>query len=961
LTTTAARRKTARPFLLNISRQITSATSFNIKFMKLAVFYIALFAFAITASGQAAFAQNAKGKISGKIIDKRNGEGLIGATVQVEGTTTGAAADLEGQFLLALDPGNYTLVYTYISYKTAKMEITVKPGEVTFANMTMEENKTELREVVITNTAVKSTDLAVLTERKNAAQVSDGVSAELIRKTPDRTTSDVLKRVTGASIQEGKFAVIRGMNDRYNAGYLDGALLPSTEADRKAFAFDAVPANLIDNLQIVKAGTPEMLGDFGGGVIKITTKLVPEKLTQTFSIAGQMNSITTFKDFSEFKKYGGESFNILSDQRNLPAFADNALKSTTSFPSAEEARRFADIASKFNNDWSNSNIKAPINTRLAYSLGFPIRISDTKKVGILMALNYANTRKISQGEVNSYDGGGQVAAFKDNMYQQNITDGGIFNVNYLSNSTKINFRNLLNINTDFNTTQRSGPASVSDNVTVRNVANMVSYNRLFNSILSVKQIVGKEMLLHASVNYANVHRKIPDYRIASYSVTPDDDNYKMALGDFFNSSTGRFTSDLKEQLYGTNLKLTKQFADPAKTDVRVGLFMQNRKRDFSSRSFVYGGNPPGDLSYNPATDLSSQHVGPSKLYLVEKTSDDIAYYNGKSTVAAGFVELDQKFFDKLRVVYGVRYEHADIRVTNDKTSQDFAHINEGNFLPSANLTYSLTERTNLRASYFSSVNRPEFRELAPFSFYVFDKNAEIRGNKDLQVANLRNYDLRFEFFPSGSQIISAGAFYKSILNPVEFSIDITQPFTTFTYQNEKGASVYGLEFEFRKNFDFLGEAKFLKDLVAYSNLAIIKSKLDFVPGSQDIKGRPLQGQSPYVVNAGIQYENTESGWFASAVLNRVGRRIAFVGVDPKFGDTRQDIYEGPRTVIDLQVGKNIGHFNLKLTVGDLLHSSQVFYQDANHNGSYDPTAKVDRLMYRYTYGMTTTLSVGYTF
>jgi outer membrane receptor protein involved in Fe transport len=330
---------------------------------------------------------------------------------------------------------------------------------------------------------------------------------------------------------------------------------------------------------------------------------------------------------------------------------------------------------------------------------------------------------------------------------------------------------------------------------------------------------------------------------------------------------------------------------------------------------------------------------------------------------AYYVAIDQKFNDKLRAVYGLRYENMDINVTNQKLNTQTADIKKGSALPSINVCYSLSDKINIRADYFASVNRPEFRELAPFAFYVFDKNAEIKGNKNLKIANLNNYDMRFEFFPTGGQLISAGAFYKTINNPVELSIDVTQPFTTFTYNNEKFAKIYGLEFEVKKNLEFLGKAKFLSNMSVFANLALVKSALSFEAGSQAKADRPLQGQSPYVVNLGVQYENSDNGWFGSIVANRVGRRIAFVGVDPKFGNTRQDIYEAPRTVIDLQVGKNIKNINIKLTLGDILHHDLVYYQDVDNSGGFTrgTTGTSDRQMFLYNNGFTSSLTVGYTF
>lgn len=908
-----------------------------------------------------AFSNEENGKIAGKIIDKTLGEDLIGATVQIEGTTIGAVTDIEGKFLLSVKPGTYTLVLNYISYKTEKVQVDVKSNEVTYFNFAMEESSSKLSEIVITYTVQKSSSLALLTERKNAATVSDGVSAELIRRTPDRTTSDVLKRVTGASIQEGKFAIIRGMNDRYNAGYLDGAILPSTESDRKAFAFDVVPANLIDNLQIIKAGSPELMGDFGGGIIRINTKSVPEKFTQNISIGGQTHSLTTFKGFTQFKRYSGENLNIVSDKRDLPALADGALKLSSTFPNSEQKAELARNSAGFNHDWSNKSVDAMPNTRLAYSLGFPIKLSDDKKLGFILALNYSNTRRFAAGKINSFDGSGQTTKVNDQIFFQNITSGGLFNINYVAAKTQINFRNLLNVGSDNNTILRTGSGDLINGTEINNTATLLNHNRLINSIVSLKQIVGANLFtINASANVASVRRRVPDYRIVSYTKTPDDENYRLALGDFFNSSTGRFNSDLKETLAGANLDLSKDMnTAKVKTTLKAGLALQTRDRSFSSRSFVYNGNQPS-LVYNPEQDLAAGNIAGNRLYLVEKTSDDIAYYNGKQTVTAFYASADQRIFEKLRAVYGVRYENADIHVTNDKIGAEVARIQEGAVLPSANFSYSVTQKSNLRLAYYASVNRPEFRELAPFAFYNFDKNAEIRGNKDLQIARLQNFDVRYEFFPSGSQVLSVGGFYKSINNPIEFSIDITQPFTTFTFQNEKSAKIYGLEFEVRKNFDFLGDNQLWSDIVVFSNLALIKSRLSFDEGSQALAGRPLQGQSPYVLNAGIQYESEKSGWFGSLVVNRIGRRIAYVGVDPTFGDTRQDIFEAPRTVVDFQLGKNIGKFNLKLTIGDLLKQNLTYYQDADQNGKYEAGGK-DRLMFQFTNGMTMGLTAGLTF
>jgi TonB-dependent receptor len=908
------------------------------------------------------FAQT--GTISGKIIDKSNAEGLIGAAVIIDKTTQGVVTDIEGNFVLTVAPGDYTLVVSFISYQTVKVSVKVKANETSTVSLALEEEKAILGEVIITATAERSTSVAQMIERKKAVGVSDGISADLIKKTPDRTTGDVLKRITGASIQEGKFAIIRGMNDRYNTGYLDGALLPSTESDRKAFAFDIVPANLLDNLTIYKAGTADVSGDFGGGIIKINTKAVPDKFTQNLTIGGQMHSLTTGKAFTEFKRYGGEGFNILSSERNIPDFAEGGLKLASSFPNATDKARLATNSANFNHDWTNSVVSAMPNSRFAYSLGMPIKLKNNNKIGVILALTYANTRRNSEGSINTFDGAGQVSALNDKASLQNTSLGGIFNINYVGAKTQINFRNLFNSNLDNNVVFRTGLGSIPDDISVKSTSNIVSYNRLYNSIASVKHVIGdNDLTINGSVSYSNINREVPDYRIVTYTKTPDFKDYSLYLGDFFNSSTGRFASKLNENLVGANLDVSKQFTlGNVKTDVKLGYAYQDRNRDFSSRTFVYGGQAVEETT-NPEMDLSAKNIGATKLYLVEKTSNSLAYYAGKSKLNAYFASIDQKYFDKLRIVYGVRYEDMTINVSNQKTNKQITEIKEGTVLPSINATYSLSEKTNLRASYFASVNRPEFRELAPFAFFVFDKNAEIQGNSGLKTAKLDNFDVRYEFFPTGGQLMSIGGFYKSIKNPIESSIDINQPFTTFTFGNQQSATIYGLELEIKKNLDFIGSAKVWHDLSVFSNLSFIKSQLAFPKESFAKQDRPLQGQSPYIFNAGLQYESSENGWFGSAVFNQIGRRVAYAGVDPKNGDTRQDIYEAPRGVLDIQIGKNIKNMNFKLTVGDVFHQDLRFYQDVDQDGKFTQSTanNADRTMFLYNNGFTGSLTFGYNF
>ncbi len=906
------------------------------------------------------FAQVGSGIISGTVLDKATGEPMIGAVVKTIDGTTGTITDINGKYLLKLSPGTHTIQCGFISFAEQKFEVTIKESEVQTLDVALEEATVAINEVVVTYTLQKSSAVAQLIERKNSAVVSDGISSEMIRKTPDRSASEALRRVTGASIQEGKFAIIRGMNDRYNAGYLDGASLPSTESDRKAFAFDAIPSSLIDKLQIIKAGTPEISGDFGGGLIKISTKAIPEKFTHQLTIGGQVHSLTTFKTFNSFNKYSGEGLGFMSSERDLPALTDGALKPKGTFPTEAEKASLAENSKLFHLNWSRSAAEADPNLRLAYSMGCPLLVTDRHKVGLVFAVNYANTRKYSTSDISTFDGSGQLTDLHDNIYGQNITSGGILNLNYVSDNTQISLNNLFNINSDFSTIYRKGIGNLIDYIEVDNMVNLVSYNQLNSSVLNVRKLLGSPSIaLDASIHYSHVNRKIPTYQIVSYTKNTETPSFNLALGDFFNTSSGLFSSSLKEDLTSAQLSFSKKWEKLQNgLEIKIGANVQSRVRDFESSNFVYNGTQP-ELTYEPGIDLGTENIHKDGLYLVEKTSDDRAYYHGNQRIYSGFISFDQRLFGKLRALYGLRYEKSEIELDNEQENFNIAEISKANMLPSVNLTYSISSQFNLRGAYFASINRPEFRELAPFAFYTFDKNSEVRGNNNLKIATLNNFEIRGEWFPIGGQVISAGAFFKTIQNPIEFNIDITQTFTTFTFGNEKSANIYGFEFEVRKNFDFIGESDFFRQLALNANISLIKSKLEFAEGSQSAKDRALQGQSPYVINCGLQYESEENGWAFSLIGNRIGRRIAFVGVDPKYGETKMDIYEDSRTVVDFQAGKTLGKFNVKLTVGDIFKHDQIFYQDANLSGNFEETS--DRRIYRYKNGLSTTLSLNYTF
>ncbi|MEY5049599.1 MAG: hypothetical protein RLZZ175_2958 [Bacteroidota bacterium] len=912
------------------------------------------------------------GKISGKVIDKANGETIISAVIKAKNNATGvikgASTDVDGRYTIKLPVGNYSITFSYPGYvKDSLPSIDVIEGQVKEIDIAIEEKVTTTNTIVITAPVEKENNTFILIERKNAAQVSDGISAETIKKTPDRSTADVLKRVTGASIQDGKFAIIRGMNDRYNAGYLNGAQLPSTESDRKAFAFDVIPANLIDNLQIIKTGSPDLTGDFAGGIIQISTKNIPTTFSQTLSLGGQYNSITTFKTFERMGSESGDILGLYSDSRNIP----DVGTSLTNPKNNNSTRTLQVEPSKlFNDDYSVKSANALPNLRFSYSLGAPIKLNDKgSELGVIFAYNYSNTRVFKSASIfkNSFQDNTFLSELKDRNYNLNVTNGGLLNLNYkVTPNNIISFRNTYNANADYTTIFRQGSDDIPANRDLRSYGNVQNFNRLFSNQLAGEHKISSVKLTWL-LNRADIKRSIPDYRLTTYLIDktdPSNVSTSLFTPNLFSQGTGRFWSNLSEKVYSANsdvLVPLNFFGPKIKLEGKTGFLIQNRTRDFKSRNFVYDGSIPNDPS-TPEFDLSENNIGVDKLILKEKTIKINDDYNATSNLYAGYAMLDARILQKLRISGGVRIENFKQVLTNeetDKLTDDQGNIRGAkiydkpavtSILPSVNVTYSLTEKINLRGSAYKTVNRPEFREIANFSFYNFAINSQFVGNSELKQADINNYDLRFELYPTANQIISIGAFYKKIKNPIEYNIDVTSTDRLFNYGNENEASIRGIELEVRKSF--------MKRFTVFSNLSLINSKLSFTPGSFSTPNRSLQGQSPYIVNIGLQYENEETGWFASIVGNKNGRRIAFVGA-PGRQEFGGDIYERPRTVIDFQVGKEIGKLNLKLTVGDILHQDLLYYINLNDDKNFNEG--VDNKLFLNNTGFTTSLTASYKF
>ncbi len=941
------------------------------------------------------------GRVEGTVMDSKTGETLPGATILVEGTNKVGSADFDGKFSIAnVTPGKVVLVVSYISYTTKKISgVEVKAGDATNVNVLLDPSAlNDLSEVEVVVTLNKENNTALILQQKNASVVSDGVSSESIKRTPDRNTSDVIRRVSGATIQDNKFAIIRGMNDRYVSAYLNGAPLPSSETDRKAFSFDIFPANLLDNIVILKTATPDLPADFAGGIIQINTKSIPEKNYYSLNVGGGYNFQTTFKNF---KTYNGGKTDWLGLDDGTRAFP-GGLPSTKQFGEATNLDRI-DYAKSFTGDWSLKNQMAMPNFNLQYAMANVGKIFK-RDAGSVFAITYNsnnntvfNTRREFEEQKDTIL---KIRDYNDTIFTNNILASALWNLAYkITPNNQIGLKNILSINTDDKVVVRNGLFDGTAPIWERSNVRWFTQNRIYSGQLNGDHYIEKAKVKVKWVGgYSDIMRDIPNLRKMVYqkSSGAENDSVKFAAlidGNAVlpNSAGSMFFANNKESIKSMRYDISKDF-NIAKTkhEVKVGGFHQFRERQFQARligytryrknsSLQFNNNllfQPQDSIFMPGNmgiqDIPGPYNGGFKL---SEATTNIDSYGAQSFLNAGFLMFDSRFTEKLRFIYGVRVESynqrlstrnlIDEEIVNDTTNVDF--------LPSINGVYSLTDKINIRAAYYRTLVRPEFRELAPFNFYDFITDFSLSGEPKLVRSLVDNYDLRFELYPGAGQVLSVSGFYKDIKNPIEQVSNTASAIRSMLYANAKSAKNYGLELEYRFKLStlfFNDSIKWLTNTTLFTNVAFIKSKVDIGTNivGNETNNRPLQGQSPFIINAGLQYLDSEKGWGASVSYNVVGRRIFIVGSvdEPTY-------WENPRHVLDFQLLKTFKErLEIKINLRDILAQDLIFYQDINKNGKLDKNSitsnneklhnyDTDNVMIRSRFAPTISFSVGYRF
>lgn len=915
-------------------------------------------------------------QIKGVVIDQKSKETLIGAVVTVDGTNVKAITNIDGNFQIdGLDKDKkYTLYINYVGYKTQKIDgVQAKDADQVIA---LQSDEQQLKEVTVTAVERRNTDAAMIQVAKSSPVIVSNVSAQEISRTQDTNAGEVIRRVPGVSLIDDKFVMVRGLSQRYNNVWVNGGAVPSSEADSRAFSFDIIPSSQIDNLTIVKSPTAEYPADYSGGFIIVNTKEIPAKNSFNVAVGGNWNTSSAFKDFSYSKGSGTDFLGFDNGMRNLNGGINAQLNpqlDANGKPMGDYATSL--LGNGFNNNWLIKNKKPLGDLKLAASLNQRWMLGG-RTLGMLAALNYTNEYRTYENMENNLYGIYDAANDKpnylrhsiDDQYNNNVRLGAMLNFTFLSKdgNHKYQLKNIFNQLATSRYTWRDGVSAQSN--LERSAEYYYRSRTTYNGQLTGKHTFTSDAL-DWSIGYAYANRHLPDRRRYLIDDALESGVYALSTGN----DISREWTQLDEHILslGVNDKHHFKFGN-FEPDLQVGAYGEYRSREYQTRNFIYNwnvsdNNLPSDFRHSDIPTLlsSEANMGYDKLYLLEEKQMR-NNYRGHNTLGAGYLALSLPF-GKLGIHAGVRFEHNDMELISNsrdyEKSESSRHYKTDDVFPSLNTTYKINDQHQVRLSYGRSINRPEFREVSSSVYYDFDLASNVQGNTELKNCYVDNLDLRYEWYPSRGELISLAVFYKHFDSPIEWTYTVAGGTDLiYSYKNAKSANNYGVELDIRKNLGFIG----LKDFSWSFNGALIKSKVQFEKGAKE-EDRPMQGQSPYLINTGIFYKNEPLKMDIALLYNRIGKRI--IGVGRSEGSTGDDSnarvphsYEMPRNTIDFSLAKKFGdHLELKLNVRDLLAEKIYYKQFADVTYSDGSKKEVEEIARCYKPGRNIGLQAIYKF
>jgi TonB-dependent receptor len=929
--------------------------------------FSALMAFAVLVFGSLMARAQESGSVSGTVVSTWDGANIPGVVITVRGTTLAAQTDANGRYQInGVPPGEGVLRFSKSGFAAAVVtDVRVIAGQMTTVNGALRPEFFEMEEYEVTAEVMTEQSSQILFERQQSSALTDAIGSEQFSKLGAGDAAEALGKVSGASIADGKFAVIRGLADRYTSTTFGGVDIPSADPDRRAVQLDLFPSKFISRIDVSKTFSPDMPGGFAGGAINIVPRKIPEKFEAEFEAGVSYNTVSSLRDDFPMTDHGKRDWLAMDDgTRELPGIADRT-----------ESSGQADITSQeFKSAFGSSQMgqkpgDTPVNSSYFLSFG-DSREVPVGRLGYVAGMTYKNNYQFyKDSRITSYQqsAGAPVPTPRvdkedlrgviEYMWSANVGLGW-----ELSEKHELGF-NFIYVQTAEDEARRlrgfyDSLTTPGESYLEQNILTWTERNLTYYQLRGAHEFEDfKDIKLDWAGALASTYQDEPDSRIFQFLAAPRDPFYNPS-GTVDPTKPFRNWRTVEEDNQSGRMDLTVPMPSYNEKEnfVKGGLFYSKSIRTLDQRAFsaiTRGFSHPFHENGDP-----NQYLAPENLQYITYQNYSQAYRSdGRQTVRASYIMGDWHVLNWLRLSGGVRKEDTDLQISTvnlTKNSESTSSaIKSSDLLPAASATIYFTDNMLLRGAWSETIVRPTYREISSAEEIDAVRGRVFKGNPDLEFSQARNFDVRVEWFPKPGSLIAASAFLKKIQGPIEqTSVQVNNDLVTFV--NSPDADVRGLEFELRQE---LGDL--LEPLTGWSlgfNAAYIESEVDLTDvqrqtrsslwGDQE-KTRPLYDQPEYVLNGDLTWDLKATGTRITLSGGVVGRRLTLVGLG------EPDDYEEPAPQLDVFVTQKIGqHWKLKLSAKNLLDPDYRVTQEWK-------TGKLP--VESYSKGMTFGMSLGCSF
>lgn len=924
--------------------------------------------------------------IRGRIRDASSGSPLIGVGVAVVGADYKTRTDIHGEYELLVPPGAYQVRISYDAYEGITVSgLVVAEGDSLSLSRELRPIAGMTQTVVVEAEINKESAAGKLVERKKAASARDVMSRDDIRRSGGGSASAVARRIVGATVVGDRFIFVRGLGHRYGNTLLDGARLPSPDPNLRTVPLDIIPSGALSAINVQKTATPDVPADFAGASVQLETREAPDKFLLQIDAKIGANTATSFQRANAGDRFGGDNFTFGNLGRNLsPAFntprpiRPTEVEDGQLVYSPAELERFGESLPSTRTAVGSKT--APPNYGVGLQLGDTFKPWGTR-LGVLAALQYNNAHQTlrekhriystagSEADGYTLDTASPLVRYEGVKTTQNVQASALGLLKWrLGDDHRLELTGVYTRDADNEVRTLQGQArntcglEIAEclNTRLRYIMRSVAFTRLGGRHVFPG---ARGLILDWFGAYAQARQDDPLLRESLF--TDNGNGYRVVSNE-----SGKFQFFKLRDDTGTGaLNLTMPFKQWRGLDgrVKVGGWAEARRRRFDARTIDL--EPRGWLGDLPSGtgDIFNKDTigggvpldqGGAQPFVINEIVRDGGQdgYRGAQQVYAGYAMLDLPFTRWLRLVGGARFEAHDLSVMpyspyDPRAGEAYAAaLRDRLVLPSGSLIFSPRSDMNVRLAGAETVARPEMRELSKFLFVDFAGGFGVQGNPDLASSRVWNADLRWEWFPSANEVLAVSAFYKHFDAPIERVIATSPRLQTF--RNADHARNVGVELEARKSLEFIHTAA--RDLSVGLNFAYIHSRVKIpepTPGDPlnalTSTVRPLEGQSPFVVNAYLAYDSERSGTNLRLLYNTFGSRVVFVGAN-----RLPDVYEKPIHALDLALSQRL-HQNLSLSfiATNLLNWRQTYV--------YRPEGAPEELFFQTRKGVSFVLGLSY--